>query len=183
MSFSTSPSAHSGARGTSEPPAQQLIFSSIILLARLNESPHNRTHNHQPQQPHQAATAMKAAKISQRQRIRSYRQHNSPSAIKAHRPTALPIETQTHPASCCGKNFTRRAQPRLRCKAGSTACFFKYPLRATAAFAAFLGLPPSRPFFFAAEVLAALLCLPPSAPSLLAIHCFDPRKPSSSAGR
>jgi hypothetical protein len=44
------------------------------------------------------------------------------------------------------------------------------------------GLPPALPFFRAAETLAALLDLPPVAPSLPAIHRFDPKTPSNSAG-
>jgi len=49
--------------------------------------------------------------------------------------------------------------------------------------APFLGLPPRRPFFREAELLAVLFDLPPSAPSRAAIQRLEPKTPSSKAGR
>lgn len=46
----------------------------------------------------------------------------------------------------------------------------------------FFGLPPSFPFLRAASALAALEDAPPILPISAAIHRFEPRKPSRSAG-
>jgi hypothetical protein len=51
-----------------------------------------------------------------------------------------------------------------------------------AAVATFFGLPPIRPFARDARAFAALLALPPSSPRRAAIHRFDPKTPSNSAG-
>src|SRR5271157_2260039 len=54
--------------------------------------------------------------------------------------------------------------------------------RPQAAVATFFGLPPFRPFALDARAFAALLALPPSSPRRVAIHRFDPKNPSNSAG-
>ena len=51
-----------------------------------------------------------------------------------------------------------------------------------AAVATFFGLPPIRPFALEAFAFAALRALPPSSPRRVAIHRFEPKNPSNSAG-